>query len=86
MPAPLFWLYLPQHLVLNLASLLFYPMRTQGKAVWRAKIDALRGLPAMLERRRRVQADLHVDPWTLRRSMRVGIALPYLGRYTGNRT
>jgi GT2 family glycosyltransferase len=86
MPAPLFWLYLPQHLVLNLASLLFYPMRTQGKAVLRAKIDALRGLPAILERRRRVQADLHVDPWTLRRSMRVGITLPYLGRYTDNRT
>jgi GT2 family glycosyltransferase len=86
MPAPLLWLYLPQHLALNLAALLFYPMRGQGKSVWRAKMDALRGLPAVLKQRRRVQAALHVDPWALRRSMSVGIAVPYLGRYSANRT
>ncbi|HVH25669.1 MAG TPA: glycosyltransferase family 2 protein [Vicinamibacterales bacterium] len=85
MPAPLFWVYLPQHLALNLAALLFYPMRAQGKAVWRAKIDALRGLPAVWRRRKRVQAVLHVDPWALRRSMRVGIAVPYLRRYSDSR-
>jgi GT2 family glycosyltransferase len=86
MPALLLWVYLPQHLALNFAALLFYPMRGQGKAVWRAKLDALRGLPAVWKRRKRVQAALHVDPWALRRSMRVGIAVPYLGRYSDSRT
>ena len=33
MPAPLLWLYLPQHLALNLAALLFYPWRGQGRVV-----------------------------------------------------
>jgi GT2 family glycosyltransferase len=85
MPPLLFWLYLPQHLALNLAALLFYPMRAQGKTVWKAKVDALRGLPAVLTRRRAVQASLRVDPWTLRRSMRVGLAVPYLARYSRSR-
>ena len=44
MPGPLFWLYLPQHLALNVAALVFYPLRGQGRAVWRAKRDALLGL------------------------------------------
>jgi GT2 family glycosyltransferase len=82
MPPLLFWLYLPQHLALNLAALFFYPMRAQGKAVWRAKIDALRGLPSVLTRRRAVQASLQVNPWTLRRSMCVGFAVPYVARYS----
>ena len=45
MPGPLFWLYLPQHLALNMAALLFYPWRGQGRVAWRAKRDALLGLP-----------------------------------------
>ncbi len=43
MPGPLLWLYLPQHLALNLAALLWYPRRGQGRVVWKAKLDALRG-------------------------------------------
>jgi hypothetical protein len=37
MPGPLFWLYLPQHLLLNLAALCF-SQRGQGRV---AKLDAL---------------------------------------------
>ena len=33
MPGPLLWLYLPQHVVLNLAALLYYPWRGQGRVV-----------------------------------------------------
>ena len=42
MPGPLLCLYLPQHLALNLAALMYYPFRGQGWVVFRAKLDALR--------------------------------------------
>jgi hypothetical protein len=82
MPGPLFWLYLPQHIALNVASLLYYPWRGQGGAVLRAKIDALRSLPAMLHRRKAVQRERRVDLRTLRRAMRHGALVPYLRRYS----
>ena len=82
MPSPLLWLYLPQHLALNIASLLFYPSRGQGKVVFKAKLDALRGLPAVLRRRKLVQASRRANPWTFRRVMRRDVAAPYVGRYS----
>jgi GT2 family glycosyltransferase len=82
MPAPLFWLYLPQHLALNLAALLFYPMRGQGRVVLRAKLDALFGLRAVLRDRRTVQQSRRVDPWILRKAFRRGVMAPYVARYT----
>jgi GT2 family glycosyltransferase len=82
MPRPLLWLYLPQHLALNLAALAYYPWRRQGRAIVKAKIDALKGLPAALRQRRPVQLSARTDPWTLRRSMRRGLTAPYLARYS----
>lgn len=82
MPAPLLWLYLPQHIALNLAALAYYPWRGQGRTVFKAKLDALRGLPSIIRRRRTVQRDRDVDPWALRRAMRTGIRAPYLARYS----
>jgi GT2 family glycosyltransferase len=82
MPGPLLWMYLPQHVALNVAALLYYPLRAQGKVVWKAKLDALRGLPSVLQRRRLVQRARSVSPWTLRRAMTRGFAAPYLARHT----
>ena len=77
MPAPLFWFYLPQHLALNLASLGYYPWRGQGRVVWRAKRDAMLGLPAALRERRAVQQQRRVEWRALRRAMVRGITAPY---------
>ena len=74
MPWPLLLLYLPQHLALNLAALAYYPLRGQGRVVWRAKVDALRGLPSVLRRRTTVQNIRAVSPFALRRSLTRGIA------------
>ena len=82
MPGPLLWMYLPQHLALNVAALLYYPWRGQGRVVLKAKLDALRGLPSVLSRRRLVQRTRRLDAWTLRRALRHGIAAPYVGRYS----
>ena len=81
MPAPLFWLYLPQHLALNLASLFFYPLRGQGRAVWRAKWHALLGLRSVWARRRDQQRQRRAGWRSLRDSMARGPAAPYLSRY-----
>jgi GT2 family glycosyltransferase len=80
MPAPLLWLYLPQHLALNLAALLYYPLRGQGLVVLRAKLDALRGLPSVLKRRRLVQQARRADVGVLRKAFRHGLAAPYVNR------
>jgi GT2 family glycosyltransferase len=82
MPGPLLWLYLPQHVALNVAALLYYPWRGQGMAVFRAKRDALRGLPSVLRRRKLVQRGRRVDAWTMRRAFRRGVLGPYLARYS----
>lgn len=55
MPGFLFWLLLPLHLVLNLVSIVWFAFRGQGRVVWRAKRDALLGLPKMWRKRRQIQ-------------------------------
>ncbi len=56
MPAALFWLYLPFHLLMNLYSILYFTINGQGKAIWNAKWDALRGLNLMLRKRKEIQS------------------------------
>ena len=81
MPGPLMWMYLPQHLVLNAAALLFYPWRGQGKVVLNAKIDALRDLPAVLRQRSAIQRDRRVPASALRQAFTPGLFAPYVARY-----
>src|SRR5262249_42141254 len=82
MPTPLLWRYLPQHVLLNLVSLLYYPFRGQGRAVWKAKWDALRGLPRVLQQRRAIQENRVASDRALRDAFRHGLLTPYLRRYT----
>jgi GT2 family glycosyltransferase len=55
MPGLLFWLLLPLHLVLNLASIIWFTFRGQGRVILRAKRDALLGLPKMWRKRQQIQ-------------------------------
>jgi len=82
MPASLLWLYLPQHIALNMAALLYYPVRGQGRVVLRAKLAAVRGLPSVLGQRRLVQRRRRVETKALRAALTRGVLLPYLGRYS----
>ena len=56
MPAPLFALLLPLHLLLNLMALLLFLRRGQFAVAWRAKRDAIAGLGAVWRKRRQIQA------------------------------
>ena len=55
MPGALFWLLLPLHLLLNLASIVWFSMRGHTAAILQAKYDALRGLPVVWRKRGVVQ-------------------------------
>ena len=76
-PLGLLLLYLPQHVLLNLVSLVYFASRGQGRAIARAKWDALRGLPRVLRERTRVQRTRTVGAWALRRLFRRGWFAPY---------
>jgi GT2 family glycosyltransferase len=56
MPGILFWLLLPLHVTLNAASIIWFTLRGQGKVIWRAKRDALLGLPKIWCKRQTVQS------------------------------
>jgi GT2 family glycosyltransferase len=55
MPGVLFWLLLPLHIVLNLVSIIWFALRGQGGVIWRAKRDALLGLPKIWRKRQTIQ-------------------------------
>ena len=55
MPGFLFWLFLPLHLALNIAGVLRYALSGRFMVVCRAKLDAIKGLPAMWQKRRKIQ-------------------------------
>ena len=77
MPGPLFWRYLPQHLLLNLIDVVWFVLRGQGRVILRAKWDALRGLPRCWRKRAIVQSQRRVSPWGLRELMRGGLLALY---------
>ena len=72
MPGPLFWLYLPQHLLVNVLTTLVYGIHGQGGAALRGKRDALRALPRVLQERRTIQAARVATPTELRNAMARG--------------
>jgi GT2 family glycosyltransferase len=55
MPTPLFWMLLPLHLLLNLMTIIAISFRGQTRMIWRAKWDALRGLPRTWHKRSEIQ-------------------------------
>ena len=56
MPGFLFWLFLPLHIFANCVSVIVLTIRGQGKVAWRAKRDAIKGLPAMWKKRQAIQS------------------------------
>lgn len=73
MPGVLFWLYLPLHLLMNLASIIWFASRGQGRVILRAKRDALKRLPSVWQQRRKIQASRRVSAWAVRRSLTRGL-------------
>ena len=78
MPWPLLWLYLPQHIFLNIISLIYFTAQGKGRVIFAAKWAALCGLPRVLRERRRVQQSQRIGAREIRRMMATGWLTPYL--------
>jgi GT2 family glycosyltransferase len=61
MPMPLFAVCLPAHLLLNLISLIWFPIIGHGRAILRSKLDAIKGIPLMWRKRRQIQSERRIS-------------------------
>lgn len=74
MPTSLLWL-LPLHLLMNMAAVVRFLALGQGKVICRAKLDAVKGLPKMLVKRREIQKYRHTNTFDIWRLMNKQIGL-----------
>lgn len=73
MPGALFWIFLPLHLVMNLVALVVFGWRGQGMVMFRAKRDAVLGLPRMWAKRRQLQLSRQISWHAMLRVMTIGL-------------
>lgn len=81
MPGRLFWLYLPQHLLLNIVTVLWYVRCGKGPLILSAKRDALCGMQHAWRQRRSIQRRRKAGAEELRRCMARGWLYPYVNRH-----
>lgn len=67
-PLVLLVLFFFPHMLINLVAIVHHGLKGRGRAVLRAKLDGLKGLPALLAERRRIQAGRTAGLWELVRS------------------
>jgi len=65
MPSFLFWIFLPLHIVLNIATLIWFTLRGKGALILRSKRDAIRGIPLFWKKRSEVQANRKASIWSI---------------------
>lgn len=56
MPGILFWIFLPFHILLNAASILWFIKKGKGRVILRSKHDAIKALPLIWRRRKQIQS------------------------------
>lgn len=81
MPAAMLWRYLPAHFMANFIYLIYYTLQGRGKVLWKAKWDAIRGLPGALNKRTLIQGKRRISNRDLLASMQRGWLQPYLLGY-----
>ena len=80
MPGILFWLYLPQHLLANVAALIWFTIRGKMRVIFKAKWSALTGLPGILKKREQIQKNHPASLRNLRKVFAKGLLKPYFKR------
>ncbi len=78
MPSPLFQRYIPQHIMLNLATILLFTRKGQFSAILRAKYDALRGLKQILKKRRLLMKNSRLNLTGTQKLMGKKFLMPYI--------
>lgn len=77
MPSPLIWFLLPIHIGTVLFFIFYLTIRGQGKTILRAVMDAIRGLPKILKKRKDIQRSKKVRAFQLLKVMSTGLFEPY---------
>jgi GT2 family glycosyltransferase len=65
MPGILFWIFLPLHIGLNLVTLVWFSLRGNAGVIFKAKWDALQGIPHYWKKRGIIQATRRVSVWAV---------------------
>lgn len=86
MPLPYFWMFLPLHIIALLFFFVYLTVRGQGRAISRAILDALHGLPNALAKRKLIQQDIKIKPRDLLKTMSTGLLEPYREFINRNRS
>ncbi len=76
MPSPLIWIFLPLHVSAILFFAVYLTLRGQGKVIWKAIYDAIRGLPKVIEKRKSIQKNKKIKPGELLKVMSTGLFEP----------
>ena len=77
MPSPLIWFFLPLHVVTVMFFVFYLTLRGQGRVILKAVVDAIRGLPRILEKRKEIQSNIKINPFDLLDVMSTGLLEPY---------
>lgn len=72
MPIALLLFYLPQHILLNILSLIWFSLRGQRTVIFQAKSDAIKYLPGIWRKRQEIQKRRRVNTFMLRKFMVAG--------------
>jgi len=86
MPSPLIWFFLPLHVVTVIFFVFYLTIRGQGKVILKAIVDAIRGLPKTLAKRKEIQRNIKINPFDLLDVMSTGLLEPYREFIQRNRT
>jgi GT2 family glycosyltransferase len=77
MPAALFWVYLPLHMMMNIYLSATFLLKQKRRIVLKSKIDAFRALPAILRKRKHTQQSRTVSSGDIYRVMSKGLLAPH---------
>jgi GT2 family glycosyltransferase len=77
MPDELLWRYFAAHILANLIYLPVYTLRPQRAAIWQGKIDAIRNVKPMLEKRKEIQAHRRARTEEIDKALEHGLLQPY---------
>lgn len=73
MPGMLFWFLLPIHLMLNLITIILFTVRGQCRVIIKAKLDAIKHLPNILAKRKKIQKSLKVRCYEIWKALDISL-------------
>ncbi len=80
MPQGMLWWYLPQHILLNLITIIYYSLKGRPGVIFRAKWHAILGLPRVIRQRSKIQESRRIPDQQLRKAMVTNPLAPYFRR------